>query len=41
MTGQGKLSPKYKDAMDLVELWVLLNNRYDKHRYNGPQLTRL
>ena len=27
--------------MDLVELWVLLKTRYDKHSYNGRQLTQL
>ena len=27
--------------MYLVELWVLLKTQYDKHRYNGWQLTQL
>ena len=32
ITGRVKWSLKYKEAMDLVELWVLLNNQYEKHR---------
>ena len=27
--------------MDLVELWVLLNTRYNEHCYNGRQLTEI
>ena len=27
--------------MDLVELWMLLKNRYEERRYNGHQLTQI
>ena len=27
--------------MDLIEIWVVFNNRNDEHRYNGRQLTQL
>ena len=36
-----KWSPKYNEAMDLVELWVLLNTRYEEHYYNGRQPTQV
>ena len=41
ITGSVKWSPKYNKEMDLVELWVLLKTRYDKHHYNGQQLTQI
>ena len=41
MTGPMKYSQKYKEAMDLVELWVLLKTQNDEHRYNIRQLTQL
>ena len=34
-------SLKYKEAMDLVELWVLLNTLYGKHRYKSRRLAQL
>ena len=39
ITGGVKWSPEYNKTMDLVELWVLLNNQYDKHHYKGWRLT--
>ena len=41
ITGLVKRSPEYEKAMDSVELWVLLNNRYKKHHYNIRQLTQI
>ena len=35
------MSPEYKKAMDLLELWVLLKTQYGKHFYNGQWLTQL
>ena len=39
--GRVKWSPKYKEAMDLVELWVILKTIYEEHHYNGRQITQL
>ena len=36
-----KWSLKYKEAMDLVELWVLLKTQYKEHHYNKRRLTQL
>ena len=41
ITDQVKWSPKYKEEMDLVELWVLLKTRYEEHHYNRQQITQL
>ena len=37
--GRVKWPPKYKESMDLVELWVLLKNRYKEHHYNEQKFT--
>ena len=40
MSGWVKWSLKYKEAMDLVEIWVLLKTRYKEHCYNSRRLTQ-
>ena len=41
ITVRVKWLPKYKKAMDLVELWVLLKTRYEKYFYNVRRLTHI
>ena len=39
ITGCVKWSPGYEKAMYLVELWVLLNTRYEYYCNNSKQIT--
>ena len=41
ITDRVKWSPEYKNAMNFVEFWVLLNILYYEHNYNGRRLTQL
>ena len=41
ITGRVKWSQEYKNFVYLVELWLLLNNRYEEHHYNSRKITQL
>ena len=41
ITGRVKWSMQYNKTINLVELWVLLKNRYEKHCYSERQLTHI